>query len=220
LAGVAAALAVANGIAFAQQRLAPEAFPLVNHAVKRAAEGALCIPLATANIYDQHYFMAQFLATYYPDGRVAANDIGAINYFADLRNLDLAGLGDYQVALGRMARPPRFGTDEIRALAAERNTTIALVYDSWMTMPPEWELIGLWTLTDRYTAGYPTVSFYAVDPSAAEPLRAQLAAFAPRLPGDVRQEWYPIPSDTVLQTPQVVDGLWGAVKPLCLAWVR
>jgi hypothetical protein len=59
------------------------------------------IPQATNNIYDQQYQMGLFQKEYYQGYGVAANDIGAINYLADIRSLDLWGLANIDVAKAR-----------------------------------------------------------------------------------------------------------------------
>ena len=50
------------------------------------------------NIYQQQIQMARFIGRYYPGATIAANDIGAINYFNDIRCLDLEGLASMPVA--------------------------------------------------------------------------------------------------------------------------
>jgi hypothetical protein len=143
---------------------------------------------ATRDIYQQQYQMALFLAEYYDGETVAANDIGAINYFARIDNIDLWGLGTVEVARSRSQH--LYGTAEIRRITAERGGKIAMLYEPWFDgfggLPEEWELVGRWTL-DRppVILGHETVSFYAIDPEAADELARNLAAFASRLPAGV-----------------------------------
>ncbi len=59
----------------------------------RAAKSLQDTPKASHNIYEQQYQMAIFLQQFYQGQVVAANDIGAIDYLADFRLVDLAGLG-------------------------------------------------------------------------------------------------------------------------------
>ena len=47
------------------------------------------IPQASKNIYEQQYQMGLFLETFYSSEKVAANDIGAIHFLADIQCLDL-----------------------------------------------------------------------------------------------------------------------------------
>ena len=59
----------------------------------RAAKSLKDTPKASHNIFEQQYQMALFLRQFYQGQVVAANDIGAIDYLADFRLVDLAGLG-------------------------------------------------------------------------------------------------------------------------------
>src|SRR5262249_23223006 len=68
-------------------------FPLL---VRGADSLSKTVP-ATRDIYRQQEQMSRFLARYYPDAHVAANDIGAISYRNDFHLLDLYGLASLQV---------------------------------------------------------------------------------------------------------------------------
>lgn len=140
----------------------------------------------SSNIYEQQVQMARFLNTYYPGAAVAANDIGAINYFADIRCLDLIGLGSLDVA--EESRDGRFVTADIDRVAQNHGVTIAILYDKWfppgshVAPPDHWETIGYWTIPDNVVAAAPTVTFYATSPDEAEQMRANLDAFRAQLP--------------------------------------
>jgi hypothetical protein len=146
-------------------------------------------PQATTNIYQQQYQMAMFLGGNYDGSAIAANDIGAINYFADIECLDLWGLATTEVA--RAKREGRFDTSLIRALGERSHAKIAIVYDSWLDeyggAPTEWTPVGRWKIPNNIICRDDTVTFYAVDPSETEHLRQSLRAFAPHLPGGVAQ---------------------------------
>lgn len=155
----------------------------------RGLGAAVETPRAMTNIYEQQYQMAAFLRDYYQGAAVAANDIGAINYFADIRCLDLWGLGSADVARARLAR--RFDTAKILELGGARRISIAIIYSGWFEefggVPPEWLKVGQWRNLDCVVCGNDTVSFYAADPSEAEPLKRNLKAFSARLPRYVVQ---------------------------------
>ena len=149
------------------------------------------LPVWSASIYSQQYQMARFLSEYYQGASVAANDIGAINYFADLRCLDLVGLANIDVM--RAKRRGTYSTDFIAYEAAKQRTEIALVYDSWFApkpksefggppLPANWVRVARWSVPDFGILGSDTVSFYAVRPDARDKLRQNLQAFAPKLP--------------------------------------
>lgn len=143
---------------------------------------------ATRDIYNQQMQMARFLAAYYDSAVVAANDIGAINFFTNIDNVDLWGLGSIEVA--RAITENRYHTDAIRQIASDRAAEIAIVYETWFEqyggLPPEWTRVGRWRVAhDPAILGSDTVTFFAVDPAAAEPLAANLRAFSASLPANV-----------------------------------
>ncbi len=144
---------------------------------------------ATKDIHDQQFQMARFLKAYYSGSAVAANDIGAINFFADIRCLDLRGLGDVEVTRAKLEGT--FNNDKIAQLAATYQIRIALLYSVWFqwneTLPEGWIKVGEWTIRNCVVCGDPTVSFYAADEHEAETLKQNLRDFSPHLPADVIQ---------------------------------
>jgi hypothetical protein len=144
---------------------------------------------ATTNIYQQQFQMAMFLRDYYQGSVIVVNDIGAVNYFADIKCLDLFGLATMEVA--RAKREGTYNTNLISQLAAKRGAKIAIAYDSWLNRyggaPLEWTRIEQWKIPNNIVAADDTVSFYAVDPSEIFTLRKNLAAFSTRLPQAVVQ---------------------------------
>ncbi|MFW5748643.1 MAG: hypothetical protein ACOCYT_03430 [Chloroflexota bacterium] len=143
----------------------------------------------TTNIYRQQYQMGRFLRAYYQGEAVAANDIGAINYLADIHTVDLWGLGTLAVADARGDN--RYSTATIREVTRAQDAEIAVVYDNWYDafggLPPEWVLVGQWQVRDSVILGSATVSFFAVEAEAAASLAANLRDFAPMLPESVIQ---------------------------------
>ena len=154
------------------------------------------IVTATQNIYWQQIQMADFLKTYYEGATVAANDIGAINYFADLHNVDLYGLANIDVV--HLKRENHYDTDAIRGIASEEGAQIAVIYSIWFDayggLPPEWTLVGEWSIQSEKNVvlGFHVVSFYAINPDLADSLSANLTTFAPRLPSEVNW-WSEVP---------------------------
>ncbi len=141
---------------------------------------------ATANIYDQQYQMGSFLRQFYQGKGVAANDIGVINYLADIRCLDLYGLASLDVAKSKMTR--EYSTRRIQDIARQNHIAIAIVYDSWFQgrtgLPKQWSKVGEWILTNNIICGGDTVSFYAVDSLQKSELIENLRAYSPFLPKD------------------------------------
>jgi hypothetical protein len=152
--------------------------------------GALVsVPAASRNIYEQQIQTATFLHLYYDGQSVAANDIGAINFFADLRCLDLWGLASRDVAALKLHG--RYTTDAIASLARSAGARIAVVYDPWFLsyggLPVSWIKAGTWRIRDNIVCGVDTLSFYALSPEEAESLKTHLREFAPHLPARVIQ---------------------------------
>jgi hypothetical protein len=154
----------------------------------RGATSLHLVPRATQNIYQQQVQVALFLKESYRGQGVAANDIGAINYLADVRCLDLWGLADTEVAEARLRG--RYDTSVIRSLVKAHGVRLAVVYEDWYEefggLPPEWVLVGRWTIPDNVVASRPTVSFLATDPGEVDSLTANLRRFSPRLPAGVK----------------------------------
>lgn len=155
----------------------------------RGTVSLIRIPQATTNIYEQQYQMGLFLKEFYEGETVAANDIGAINYLADIKCLDLIGLGSLDVA--RAKRTGNYSTERIYRLAKARRTKIAIVYKDafglYGGLPPPWIEIGHWEILNNVVCGSRIVTFYAVDPAEKNTLVANLRQFSSRLPTGIIQ---------------------------------
>ncbi|GAG93531.1 unnamed protein product, partial [marine sediment metagenome] len=149
----------------------------------RGLGSLMATPQATSNIYQQQYQMGLFLKEFYQGEAVAANDIGAINYLADINCLDLVGLGSLEVA--RAKRSGCYNTDKIYHLAKEKKIKIAIVYDPFSR--EEWIKVGQWTIPNNVVCAGDTVSFYAVEPEEESKLIENLRSFSSRLPADVKE---------------------------------
>ena len=157
-----------------------------------AARGILysmITPQATTNIYEQQYQMGLFLNKFFQGESVAANDIGAVNYLAEIKCLDLWGLGSSEVA--KLMIHGGYNTQEIYDLAKQKQVKIAIVYDRWFKeyggLPSAWIKVGEWKISNNVICGGDTVSFYAVDTSEADNLNNDLRTFSSYLPKDVLQ---------------------------------
>ena len=158
--------------------LAIVASPIAVRAV-RAIQSA---PGYTKITYDQQVQMGRFLRSYYTGRTIAVNDIGAVNYFADINVVDLVGLASMDVA--RLRRAGHRGP-WIASMAAEKQVDVAIVYDSWLIenggVPASWHKAGEWSGAVPNS----TVAFYAVRPDQVAELKGNLRAFMPDLPPDV-----------------------------------
>jgi hypothetical protein len=158
----------------------------------RGAEALWGFPEAAHNVFEQQYQMALFFRTYYPGASIALNDVGAVNYFADIRCLDLVGLCDRRIL--RLKKHRAYDTPEMARCAAAAQVQVAAVYDTWFTgsfgplIPAAWRRVGSWHIADNSFLGGDTVTFYAVQPQEAEKLERSLREFASRLPAGVAQK--------------------------------
>jgi len=145
------------------------------------------LPQCTTNVYEQQCQMGSFVRRYYQGSTVALNDIGAVNYLADIHCLDLWGLANPEVAAAKQKHT--YQLRDIERLSRQTGTRIAIIYDVWFVgvVPPEWVRLGAWTIPDNVIDGSPTVSFYAVDPTEDEHLIECLRDFSSQLPRDVIQ---------------------------------
>jgi hypothetical protein len=155
----------------------------------RAGVALLYLPRASKNIYEQQYQMALFIKRYYQGSTIALNDIGAVNFLADVHCLDLWGLGTYEVT--KLMHHHEYRTRDILRLSKQAGVKVAMVYDNWYTpigsLPRDWVWVGQWALPDNVVAGGDTVSIYAVDESETAPLIQNLQDFSSLLPKDVKQ---------------------------------
>ena len=154
-------------------------------------------PLASQNIYQQQVQTGRFLAAAYSGQVVAVSDIGAVNFLADLRCIDLMGLGDLEVAKIRLAHG---GLTAAQAddVVRRRHARIVISYERWFHdmrdgvtgdgIPPRWDQpVGRWAIDDCVVCGADTLAFFGMDPAERDTLAARLRAFEPRLPAGVDQ---------------------------------
>jgi hypothetical protein len=143
------------------------------------------------NIYEQQYQMGMFMKQFYRGQTVAANDIGAISYYGELKTIDLWGLGNNEVMLARKHKT--WDNAFMQKLVADNQTRLAVIYDSWFNkeLTAPWVKVATWTVPYQYTVGDATVSFYSIIPTDAEALKSNLRTFQAQLPGDVKVAYYP-----------------------------
>lgn len=161
---------------------------------QRARESLELTPRSVYNINEQHYQIGLFLRQFYQREAVALHDVGAPNYLADIRCVDLWGLCSMPVA--QMKRAGRYDTPQVAELTNYTGAKIAIVYNHWFDcgqiatqgIPAQWKLVGQWSISDRIIADGNTVSFYAIDKDAEAPLIANLQKFSRQLPRAVQQE--------------------------------
>ncbi|WP_394826576.1 hypothetical protein [Pendulispora albinea] len=148
----------------------------------RGMGGLRAVPKASANIYEQQVQMARFLAQYYRGGRVVVQDIGAVSYWADVRIVDLIGLGSLDVATLQL----KGALDGAAIERLTRDASIAIV-DEGYTPPPHWRKVGLWRNSQNTVCRDDAVSLYVIHADEEARLTASLREFSPQLPAGIEQ---------------------------------
>jgi hypothetical protein len=145
---------------------------------------------AITNIHDQQTQLGLFLQQYYPKQVVAANDVGAISYYADIHTLDLWGLGNNEVMKARKNKT--WGSAYLQQLVADKNTNIAIIYDSWFdaNLSKHWHKIATWEIADNFSCGDSKVSFYATGKTDTIAFKNNLKLFESKLPVTVKVSYY------------------------------
>jgi hypothetical protein len=144
---------------------------------------------ATNNTYLWHYQMGRFVRQYYQGSSLAVNDLGAVNFMADIHCTDFHGLADLDVARAMLQK--RFDPQFMDDLAKSRKSFVAMVDDNWLGLyggtPRRWALAGRWKFNDRVVLAPPALSFYALTEQARQQLMENLRDFSSRLPAGVEQ---------------------------------
>ncbi len=148
-------------------------------------------PTATHNVYDQQYQMGLFIQKYYQGDAISLNDVGAVNYLANIRSVDLLGLSSLNVSKAILKN--NYTPEDLDNITHQNHVKVIIVYEDlykkYLTggIPSDWIKVGQWKITNRITCFMDTVSFYAIDPQDAENLTRNLKEFSSQLPPDVQQ---------------------------------
>ncbi len=163
----------------------------------RGVAATVRVTQAMRNIYEQQYQMGLFLRDYYQRATITAHDIGAINYLADLRCIDVWGLANREV----FERKLNGSLDRAVISRLSAGSAIAVMYDGYLAplggAPPSWIKVGSWTIPHNVVCREDTVSFYAVDPAQADGLAANLRSFGRTMPDDVVQLGRPVARERI-----------------------
>jgi hypothetical protein len=146
-------------------------------------------PVACATIYQQQVQSAMFLREWYNGATVAANDVGAICFFADIDCVDLVGLADLDVAKATLAG--LCTSQELDRVARSRGATIAIAHKNFLMLhgpvPESWIEVASLELPNTMIGSDPTVTFYGLDAKAAKELRIHFWQFESNFPADVHR---------------------------------
>ena len=149
------------------------------------------VPTATHNVYDQQYQMGLFIHKYYQGDAVSLNDVGAVNYIANIKSVDLLGLSSLNVSKAILKN--NYTIEYLDNITRQNHVKVVIVYEylykNYLTggLPSNWIKVGQWKIPNRITCFMDTVSFYATDPQDAENLTENLRKFSSELPPDVQQ---------------------------------
>ncbi len=146
--------------------------------------------------YRWHYQMATFVKRYYEGRSLVVNDIGAVDFLADIHLTDPHGLADREIGHALLQARGRLSPEFLDQLARSRGATVALVDDNWLQffggdlrsgVPKSWRLAGVWRYHNRVVLAPPGLSFYAFDAAAQSQLIRNLRSYSQFLPPDVEQ---------------------------------
>jgi hypothetical protein len=146
--------------------------------------------------YRWHYQMATFVERYYQGSALVIQDIGAVDYLADIHLTDPHGLADLEAARARLVGAGNIESAFLDQLARSRGATVAMVDEDWVEysggfmrspVPQTWLLAGAWKYRDRVILPHSGLSFYGLDETAQRKLMENLRSYSGCLPADVRQ---------------------------------
>jgi hypothetical protein len=145
---------------------------------------------ACVNIYQQQYQTASFIKEHYNGAVIAANDIGAIAYYADIKVVDLWGLGSIDIAKSKKGKywTPAF----LDSLVRKEQVKMAAVYDEWFdpALLKRWTKVASWQIQNNVICGGDVVSFYAVNSADSTELKNKLLDYQKSLPADNKVVYY------------------------------
>jgi hypothetical protein len=133
--------------------------------------------------------MGLFLKRHYNGKTIAANDVGAICFLADIHLVDLVGLASADIYQLRQSN--QFTTDQVLSLCDKKQVSIVVAYAVWLQFEGllgyqrEWKRVGAWKIEDDVVCGSNVVSFYAVHEAEEQPLIKNLQSFSMTLPPGV-----------------------------------
>lgn len=158
----------------------------------RGLNSTIQTPNATHNFYLSTYQVGTFLTENYEGQAVMLNDIGYPVFSADIKLLDLVGLGSYEWI--EVIADDDVNVETIDQWAKDEDAQLAILYDFYtpdaseehLQIPSTWVLVGTWQLNRPLVIGFnDTWKFYAMNEESAQILHRHLLAFEEQLPEDV-----------------------------------
>jgi hypothetical protein len=150
------------------------------------------VPGGAENIHQQQQQMALFLAENYDGEAIAVNDLGYVSWLHDGPEVDIAGLGSFDVL--DATKDGRADPQFFAHLADARGVRVVAIYGDLFGgfVPETWMGVETWCLQgELVTAADDCVTFYATSSDEALRLAAALDTFEDRLPPSVeRFRWF------------------------------
>ncbi|MDI6723643.1 MAG: hypothetical protein QMD61_03235 [Methanobacterium sp.] len=145
--------------------------------------------LATHNIYEQQYQIGLFIHEFYSNESIVLNDIGAVNYLADIKCIDIYGLGNKNVI--KALKNGSYNAEMVSRLTEKNNVKLIVIYENWFeNLPSRWIKVCDWKIKNNIVCGDDTVSFYVKDTGEKDNLIENLRNFSSKLPRDIEMKIY------------------------------
>jgi hypothetical protein len=108
--------------------------------------------------------------------------IGAVNFYADCRCVDIVGLGTFEPVRRPRGEPARAMIDRVTRAYGVKVAIVSIWFPRRAadSIPPHWRWIGKWVFDGD------EIWFYAVDAAWEASLREDFERFTPNLPPRVR----------------------------------
>ncbi len=165
---------------------------IVSPLLHRAIESTNRIKPASGNIYEQQISYAHFINKYYNQKTIALNDVGAANYFNDIKSIDLWGLSN--IIAAKAKKNNAFDSTTIKKLFDISHPDIAIVYPDWYlgntALPANWIKISEWKIFNNFVCGESRIGFYAPDSSSANNLLKNLKSYESELSSNIVKYYF------------------------------
>jgi len=143
-------------------------------------QGLAMVPMASNNIYTQHFQMHRFVVSHWRKP-VAVNDLGYVCFRNSQYVLDLWGLASPKALSARLKNEH---PDWISELSEEHGVKLAMVYTPWFpSRPASWRRVATLNISGKLvTPAWHEVSFYATEPRYIPEILDALSNFNETLP--------------------------------------
>lgn len=144
----------------------------------------LATPLASNNIYEQHYFMHRFVKDFYK-GNVGVHDIGYVSFDNSFYVLDINGLSSKKVI--EYKKNGISSKQWLDHLSKEYDVKMFLIYDSIISVPDTWIKLGVLQLSRKNIIAFDEkVAFYVTSERDLEYVKSIIYKYKKILPSKVK----------------------------------